>query len=253
MAEVAGNKVAECLPKTLLKMLDTLCEHEVKTWNIYSDRFGISVRIRFDIGEKVAGSDVYMQGTDQARQQHNTAYTRKSPSQHRRDTERKILRAKKRKMEDVDRTEENSETENERKNEIKDRSIYQLDTPLEISCEPPVEDTLVLSPLSPIKLKFLQNELKCKTELGNVMVMEEDTYYDTNVQFVNEIVPPKCPNCYESVMKWDHVCDSKSSDTIEDDTANVSKPVSPPHYNDDSMTLSDLMRKLMKEAKKKPK
>ena len=77
MVEVAGYKVAECLPKTLLKMLDTLCEHKVKTWNIYPDQFGISVRIRFDIGHGegsvsgAGGSLVYMQGnTTQNRQQH---------------------------------------------------------------------------------------------------------------------------------------------------------------------------------------
>ena len=77
------------------------------------------------------------------------------------------------------------------------------------------------------------------------MVMDDDSYNDTHVKLVNEIVPPKCPNCYESGMKWDHVCDAKtqSSDTIDDDTANVSNPVSPPHYNDDSLTLSQVMMK----------
>ena len=226
MGEVAGYKVAECLPKTLLRMLDTLCEHDVKTWNIYPDQFGISVRIRFDIGEgngSGAGSSlVYMQGsTGQARQQ-PTTYTRKTPSQQRRDSERKILKAKKRKVE------ENSETENERNNEMEDQSTNQCDTPMEISCEPPVEDTLVLSPLPPMKLEFLQNELKCKTESGNVMILEEDSIEDTDMKLVNEIDPLKCPNCYKSIMKWDHVCDddSQSDDTINGDTKNDSKIVS---------------------------
>jgi len=202
MAEVAGNKVAECLPKTLLKMLDTLCENEVKTWNIYPDRFGISVRIRFDIGEECSvdgSSHVYMQAGE-ARQQHSITYSRKSPAQQRRDTKRKILRAKKRKVEDVDTTEEISDTENERKNEITDTSVLDCDTPLEISCQPPVDDTLVLNPLSPVKLDFLKNEPKCRIEPGDAMILQEASI-DTNVQLVNEIDPIKCPNCYESLGK----------------------------------------------------
>ena len=126
---------------------------------------------------------------------------------------------------------ENSETENERKYEIEDISINQCDTPLEISCEPPVEDTLVLSPLSPMKLEFSQHEPTCRIEPGDSMILEEASTNETNVKFVDEIDPIKCPNCYESIMKWDHVCndDTQSSDTINDDIANDSAPAS----NDD--------------------
>ena len=258
MAEVAGSKVAECLPKTLLKMLDTLCGNEVKTWSIYPDRFGISVRIRFDIGEKgsVESSSVYMQGTGLDRQHTNTTYTRKSPSQQNRDSKRKILRAKKRKVEEVEVIEENGEAEHERNNEIEDGNIIQLDTPLEISCKPPVEDTLVLNPLSPIKLEFPQNEPKCRIEHGDDIILEEDSSIDTNVQLVNEIDTLKCPNCCESLMTWDHVCDvdTQNSDTIDEDIANDSQPVLTPQDNDEDIdetatrmanTIGAIMREML--------
>ena len=71
---------------------------------------------------------------------------------------------------------ENSETENERKYEIDDISMKQCDTPLEISCEPPVEDTLVLIPLSPIKLEFSQHEPTCRIEPGDSIIFGRSFY-----------------------------------------------------------------------------
>ncbi len=159
MAEVAGNKVAGCLPKTLLQMLDTLCEHEVKTWNIYPDRFGIAVRIRFDIGEGsnmggAGSSHVYMQGrTGQAAQ--HTAYTRKTPSQHRRDSQRKILRAKRRKVEDVEDS-DIIESDRNMKGDVLDQLCY---TPEPVCCKPP-EDVIVLPSLSPITIETMKMHVK---------------------------------------------------------------------------------------------
>ena len=132
------------------------------------------------------------------------------------------VRVKKRKVEEVEVIEENGEAEHERDNEIEDGNIIQLDTPLEISCKPPVEDTLVLNPLSPIKLEFLQHEPKCIIESRDDIILEEDSNIDTNVQLVNEIDLLKCTNCYKSLMTWDRVCDvdTPSSDTIDKVIAN---------------------------------
>jgi hypothetical protein len=159
-------------------------------------------------------------------------------------------------VEEVEVIEENSEAEHERNNEIEHGNRIQLDTPLEISCKPPVEDTLVLNPLSPIKLEFLQNEPKCRIEHGDDIILEEDSSIDTNVQLVNEIDPLKCPNCCESLMTWDHVCDvdTPSSDTIDEDIANDPQPVLTSQENDEDVderasrmafTIGEIMREMM--------
>ena len=113
-----------------------------------------------------------------------------------------------------------------------------------------IEDTLILSPLSPMKLEFLQNEIKCKIESGNVMILEEVTIEDTNVQLVDQMDPLKCPNCYKSIMKWDHVCDddTQSDDTINGDIENDSEIVSNEDSDEsDAMVkcIESILRKMM--------
>ena len=88
------------------------------------------------------------------------------------------------------------------------------------------------------------------------MILEEDSNIDTNVQLVNEIDPLKCPNCYESLMTWDHVCDvdTPSSDTIDKVIANDPQPVLIPQENDEDVderanaianAIGVMMRKMM--------
>ena len=101
-----------------------------------------------------------------------------------------------------------------------------------------------------MKLEFLQNEIKCKIESGNVMILEEVTIEDTNVQLVDQIDPLKCPNCYKSIMKWDHVCDddTQSDDTINGDIENDSEIVSNEDSDEsDAMVkcIESILRKMM--------
>ncbi len=66
MDEVAGQKVAEMLPKMLLKMMGALMENGIKSWQIYDNKYSIDLRIHFDHECKAmrAGSNVvYMQGS----------------------------------------------------------------------------------------------------------------------------------------------------------------------------------------------
>ena len=61
MDEVAGQKVAEMLPKMLLKMMGALMENGIKSWQIYDNKYSIDLRIRFDHECKaMAGSSMYV-------------------------------------------------------------------------------------------------------------------------------------------------------------------------------------------------
>ena len=67
MNEVAGQKVAEMLPKMLLKMMGALMENGIKSWQIYDNKYSIDLRIRFDHECKaMTGSStyVYKQGSE---------------------------------------------------------------------------------------------------------------------------------------------------------------------------------------------
>ena len=83
MAEVAGRKVAEMYPKTLLKMMDVLGENGIRSWQIYNNTHSIDLRIRFypECRAMAVSDNVYVEGSEAARiSTQPGSFTRKSPS-----------------------------------------------------------------------------------------------------------------------------------------------------------------------------
>jgi hypothetical protein len=206
-------------------MLDVLtASNNLRSWQIYNDRLGISVRLRFEHGGSsvAAGStqgNVYMASTEpgSTQQTQATAYSKKSPAHVRRDTQRRISRAKRRRT-------ESDGVENERKNEsilIQEEIDHNIMESPTYVCQPPVEDTLTVSPVVPITLDFEMDTLdqfhdypksdelldhSCDAAAAAVLSEpEQDT----------EIV--QCPNCNEKMEEWNHVCEIKSdiSESVE--------------------------------------
>ena len=236
MAAVAEPKVAEMLPNTLVKMMQTLSVNGIRSWQCYTDRIGISLRIRFypdgsvgglaaDNNNTVHASSVYMDKPNIALLPLHTGYSKKTPSQIRRDHSRKTLRAKRQ------RVESDSDGENERKNETEDISYVKCDTPLLVSCAAPEEDTLILEPLTPIKVDFCENEETCKVkngdQLSDVYDEKDDTLLlspvDGEMSNINSQVDKDrdsaksdtnhesglvtCPCCGIAMHGPDHVCE----------------------------------------------
>lgn len=208
MDEVAGQKVAEMLPKMLLKMMGALMENGIKSWQIYDNKYSIDLRIRFDHECKAmtAGSNVvYMQGSQADTTPTHTqpvSYCRKPPSHIKRDMNRRIARAKRQRLEDSD------EIENERFDESKE-TIFDSYTSPEIICEPPREDTLLLSPVLPISIDF--GSIKCN-QIDNC---EEKNVCKGEPEIKLPEVGFKCPNCDEVMENASHVC-NEVADATED-------------------------------------
>ena len=146
MGEVAVSKVTGKLPGTLLEMLDVLVtSNGLHSFQIYSDSYGVSVRIRF--GHDGSGNVCVDSAGHTGSQAHNSktnghmAFTKKTPSQVKRDQKRRIVKAKKRKLSPDDTCPEIVRAE--------DSSFYEItDTPEKV-CDRS-EDTLVVPPTSPL-------------------------------------------------------------------------------------------------------
>ena len=206
MGEVTGHKVSGKFPKTLESMLDILLvENGLRSWSIYDDKFGVSVRLRFDSGMHTDGAGIVdMQGTQANTQANIHSYSRKTPSQIRRDTQRRTLRAKRQ------RTHSDNEIENERTNDVEENVSELFNTPIDVACEPPKEDTLQLTPLTPIKIEFGDTERLCVIENGSELNQNEHQEMKESEHVVN------CPNCDEPIEKWNHVCGEKTTVTSDD-------------------------------------
>ena len=222
MDEAAGLKATGKFPKALLIMLNTLIdENGLRSWQIYTDNFGISARLRF--GHGGSSEFVYAENASSPLNQKTTThtkYSKKTPAQIRRDSTRKTLKAKRQRIEN------DSDIENERSLEHGDVSAHKFDTPIHVSCVPPAEDVLFLEPLTPIKLDLVTKEYDThKMEAGE----------DLSVAYTNSIESEtgviKCPNCNENMLDWDHIChekmqekmqttDQKSIDGTNDETEN---------------------------------
>ena len=95
MGTVVGNQIAGSLPKALQSMLNVLvASNNLRSWQIYNDSLGISVRLRFDhdggcVDRGDREGNVYMQSSqpNTAQQTQPTAYCKKSPSHVKRDTQ----------------------------------------------------------------------------------------------------------------------------------------------------------------------
>ena len=205
MGEVAVYKVAGILPNTLQTMLNVLCiENGLRSWQIYEDKHGVSVRIRFDVDSAV-NSACPDSTTNVNTQQRHIAYTKKTPAQHRRDSKRKILKAKR------PRLESETDIENERTFEHGNTSTLNCDTPVHVSCVPPAEDTITLEPLTPIRVNFENFENGYDTrkiDAGDdfsIASIESETK-----SIGNEDVGVKCPNCNKNMVNWNHTCDENA-------------------------------------------
>ena len=82
MAASTGPKPAEGFPKALWNMLNVLLdENGLRSWQIYSDNQGVSVRMRFNTGENGGQNGQVTSGQ-------KVTFSKKSPSQNRRDEKR---------------------------------------------------------------------------------------------------------------------------------------------------------------------
>ena len=209
MDEAAGIKATGKFPKALLIMLNTLIDgNGLRSWQIYTDNFGISARLRF--GHGGSSEFVYAENAINPLNQKTTTYTKyskKTPAQIRRDTTRKTLRAKRQRIETY------SDIENERSLEHVEVSADKFDTPIHVSCVPPAEDILFIEPLTPIKLDFVQKDYDThKMEAGEDLSV---AYTSETNSIESETVAIKCPNCNENMLDWDHICHEKMQENIQ--------------------------------------
>ena len=91
MGTVVGNQIAGSLPKSLQSMLNVLvASNNLRSWQIYNDTLGISVRLRFDHDRGGMQGTVDMESTEPATYIQQKQYNKKSPSHVRRDAQRRI-------------------------------------------------------------------------------------------------------------------------------------------------------------------
>ena len=152
-------------------------------------------------------NNVDMSSQRKIAQQTQAAYCKKSPSHVRRDTQRKVLRAKRQRMDE-------NEVESERQDDVNQGHFkHEIDSP-HIICEPPSDDTLILSPLLPISIDF-----KTETETSAYNIDESSIMIDHENFLENEIKivetdshiggksggDVKCSNC-DDIFEWNHLC-----------------------------------------------
>ena len=204
MGEVTGQKVAGMFPKTLETMLNILIlENGLRSWSIYDDKFGVSVRLRFDSGIHGSVADRVDIESSHARTITNNTYKKKTPSQIRRDSQRKTLRAKRQRLHSQ------NEVENERSNNDEQVQTKIDDTPVKVECKPPGDETLFMMPLTPIEIDLGGNESTCS-----------DQHPDMSKEYERQDLRPqlfaKCTNCDESPEKCNHVCDDNTTIMSDD-------------------------------------
>ena len=205
MAEVADYKVAECMPRTFQTMLNVLCtENGLRSYQIYNDKFGVSVRIRFDCDRSGAGIACMSRQQLNSTTKHttNTSYVKRPPSHNRRETERKLLRAKRQRR----------DIEEERNSDLDESHIRILESPLKVCCERG-EENIFVAPVTPLKMDMLKAENSCK--------MSYDEHLRSSPKVIEEEVADsvlKCPCCNEQMCDAFHTCKLHSSfDTITDE------------------------------------
>ena len=249
MGSVVENEIAGRLPKALQRMLDVLvATNTLRSWQIYNDSLGISVRLRFDHdggsvdrGDRQGNVDMQSSQPNTAQQTQATMYCKKSPSHVKRDTQRKISRAKRQRTENLD------EIEDERQSVVTQEHYEIVDSPICV-CEPPPEDTLILSPVLPISVDFVTDIYD--QAVGPILIDTEkntestQSRYDSDGEY-KELL--KCPNCDE-VMAWNHTCNisesvesfEQISDTEEkENAAAFQPPPKPPDHSNAEIEMDD--------------
>jgi len=188
-------------------MLNVLClENGLRSWQIYDDKHGVSVRIRFDGDSACADMSTHV-NTQLHNKHRQTAYTKKTPAQYRRDSKRKIIRAKRQRIESE------TDIENERTFEHGNTSTLNCDTPVHVSCGPPSEDTVTLEPLTPIRVNFenfTNDHGTCKIEAGDDFSIASIESEIKSIGNEDGGAGVKCPNCNENMLNWNHTCDEKT-------------------------------------------
>ena len=208
MDEVAGQEVAGGVPKTLLKMLNTLeDDFGLRSYQIYTDSLGVSVRIRFGLNTNVgrecsqAGHADNNTHSTACKQKHIT-YGKRPPAQQRRESARCILRAKRQRTIDQHFT----NTENER-NSDDIVSPLLCDSPVNVTCERS-EESVFLAPIIPLEMEMPHIEIACKLpveENVTLDICEELEVIDTFENYV------KCPCCGTKMKDAFHTCSLEST------------------------------------------
>jgi len=226
------------LPKTLEKMLESLACNGIRSWQIYTDSMGISLRIRFlpdgrDMAE-VANVDMIQQGSDAASTPTptslmHTAYARKTPSQMKRDQQRKILKVKKRKHSREDSSPEILRAEDsachgilDTPEKVCDRSedtvvvppspplIFAcLSTKTSITVCEPADTHLSLVPVPAVEIDF-ENSVSCELARAADVIMKNEPILVEKYEGRQVL----CPNCDVAIKSENHVCDFKDEDVL---------------------------------------
>ena len=251
VGEVAENKVAEMFPKALQNMLNILVsQNGMRSWQVYSDFQGVSCRIRFGHCDSVASIESAGSEAGHTATTTHIAYCRKPPAQVRRDKHRRIAKAKR------PRIESDSEVENERKNEIGDKSENRPDTPIQISCNPPADETIIMTPLSPIKVEYqedthkvehgddlvecdgiaplepadiqlrispvppfdinFENDVSCELAYATDLIMDDES--EASVVEKDSGTNVLCPNCDATMESVTHICSNDTDDELVETT-----------------------------------
>ena len=206
MDEAAGLKATEKLPKALLMMLTTLIEENgLRSWQIYTDSFGISARLRF--GHCV--DSVYADtghASKSPRQKHNntqstsTAYRKQPPAQQRREANRKIHRAKRQRTSD----ENCDEIEEERFSVVCESSLIQ-DSPVPI-CPEHDEEIEFTAPITP------------------TIALESDADICDEPVKSNVVLVIKCDCCDMEMTDSSHTCNMKTDSDADAETEKCYAP-----------------------------
>ena len=214
MAATTGKEPSVELPKQLQDMLEVfLRDNCVRSWSVYSEHIGSTIKIRL---QPVAAM---LAVQPQPHRQHvnktitatgipavtpTMHYSRKSPCHVKRDIQRCNKRPR-----------VHSSPESARIDDVS-AILGQLDSPESVSCERG-EESLVLSPVVPIEIKFTKNDSDelnaCKISDGDVLIKPKSVPVDETKIIV------RCLCCDEEFADENHTCESDNnmSDTMVSD------------------------------------
>jgi len=222
MGEVADYKVAGILPNTLQTMLNVLIlENGLRSWQIYDDKFGVSVRVRFGSDSQPSSSvtcpdsslNIHAKPFHSTTKHTPASYTKKPPAQYRRENARKIMKATRplKRQRTID--EHLTPIEQERASDMITTDVSMCESPM-ICCDR-LENDIWVAPVSPIQIE-LNTQRSCSLMYGTNLVSSPVA----DLSGKTDDVLVKCPCCGEEMEDASHMCSldasSDSSDTVSD-------------------------------------
>ena len=221
METITGRKPAVGLPKQLENMLGHLLrENNIKSWQLYGERIGCTLKIRFMEADMFTCSGRLPEpATDthsHNKQLATVHYSRKPPCKLRRDQHRageynsnlNIEKSRKRQRHD-------SSPEIARSESLS--MDVTADSPASVCCEPPTEENVILAPIAPLKLDFGKDNIESEiSNMGKILdgdlLVEHDDLVEPEIDY-DDAMAMACQCCGMPMVDANHVCDVKKEET----------------------------------------